>query len=71
VKALKVSYDKGKNYIAPSVATAMDKSYPVTRPLYYYYNTKFEKKVMPYIKYVLSPEGQKVVLKVGYVPLSK
>jgi len=71
VKALKVSYDKGKNYIAPSVATAMDKTYPITRPLYYYYNTKYTKKVMPYINYVLSPEGQKVVLKVGYVPLSK
>jgi phosphate transport system substrate-binding protein len=71
VKALKVSYDKGKNYIAPSVATAMDKTYPVTRPLYYYYNTKVEKKVMPYINYVLSAEGQRIVSKVGYVPLSK
>lgn len=71
VKALKVSYDKGKNFIGPSVATAMDKTYPITRPLYYYYNTKVEKKVMPYLNYVLSKEGQEIVLKVGYVPLSK
>jgi phosphate transport system substrate-binding protein len=71
VKALKVSYDKGKTFIVPDVATAMNKSYPITRPLYYYYNTKVEKKVTPYIKYVLSAEGQQIVSKVGYVPLSK
>jgi phosphate transport system substrate-binding protein len=70
VKALKVSFDK-KNYIAPSVEAAMDKTYPITRPLYYYYATKYEAKVKAYINYVLSPEGQKIVLKVGYVPLSK
>jgi phosphate transport system substrate-binding protein len=71
VKALKVSYDKGKTYITPSLATAKNKSYPITRPLYYYYNTKVEKKVMPYLNFVLSPEGQQIVLKIGYVPLSK
>ncbi len=71
VKALKVSYDKGKTFIAPSVATAMDKTYPVTRPLYYYFLTKIEKTVSPFVNYILSPEGQAIVLKVGYVPLKK
>lgn len=71
IKALKVSYDKGKTYVAPSVATAMDKSYPVTRPLYYYYLTSIEKTVSPFITYVLSPEGQKIVEQTGYVPLKK
>jgi len=49
----------------------MNKTYPITRPLYYYYNTKNEAKVKAYINYVLSAEGQKTVLNVGYVPLSK
>ena len=71
VKALDVSYDKGKNYVAPNVATAMSKTYPITRPLYYYYNIKDAAKVKSYINFVLSPEGQKIVSKVGYVPLSK
>ncbi|MFA6129042.1 MAG: phosphate ABC transporter substrate-binding protein [Bacteroidales bacterium] len=71
VKALKVSYDKGKTYVAPSVASAMDKTYPITRPLYYYYLVSIEKTVSPYINYVLSPEGQKVVSQTGYVPLKK
>lgn len=71
VKALKVSYDKGKTYVVPSVVTAMDKTYPVTRPLYYYYLASIEKTVSPYVNYILSPEGQKIVLETGYVPLKK
>jgi phosphate transport system substrate-binding protein len=69
VKALKVSYDGGKTYVAPSVATAMDKTYPITRPLYYYYTISVEKAVKPYVDFVLSPEGQKIVAEVGYIPL--
>jgi len=71
VKALSVSFDSGKKFISPSEETAMNKTYPITRPLYYYYNTKNEAKVKAYINYVLSAEGQKTVLNVGYVPLSK
>lgn len=71
VKAIKVSYDKGKTYVMPSISTAMDKTYPVTRPLYYYYLTSVEKLVSPYVNFILSPEGQNIVLKTGYVPLKK
>jgi phosphate transport system substrate-binding protein len=69
VKALKVSYDKGKNYIAPTIANAKTKSYPVTRPLYYYYATNVEKAILPFINYALSAEGQQVVLAEGFVPI--
>lgn len=69
VKALKVSYDKGKNFIAPSVEAAKNKTYPITRPLYYYYLASVDKQVKPFVDFVLSPEGQKIVLKEGYVPL--
>jgi phosphate transport system substrate-binding protein len=69
VKALKVSYDSGKSFIEPSMANAMNKTYPITRPLYYYYLTTTEKAVKPYIDFVLSTEGQNIVKEVGYVPL--
>jgi len=69
VKPLKVSFDKGKNYIAPSVETAKNKTYPVTRPLFYYYLNSVEKLVSPYVNFVLSPAGQQLVLKTGYVPI--
>jgi phosphate transport system substrate-binding protein len=69
VKALKVSFDKGKNFIAPSMATAKDKTYPIIRPLFYYYLASIEKSIKPFVDYCLSAEGQKIVEQVGYVPL--
>jgi phosphate transport system substrate-binding protein len=69
VKALKVSYDKGKTYVAPSVENAMNKTYPITRPLYYYYLNSTEKAVKPFVDFILSADGQKIVREVGYVPL--
>ncbi len=71
VKAIKVSYDKGKTFVAPSMATAKDKTYPVIRPLYYYYITSIEKMVKPFVDYMLSAQGQKTVEEIGYVPLTK
>lgn len=70
VKALKVSYDEGKTFVAPSIATAKDKTYPIARPLYYIYDVKIENKVKPFIDYCISPEGQKLVEEVGYIPLN-
>jgi phosphate transport system substrate-binding protein len=69
VKALAISYDKGKKFVKPSMVNAKDKSYPVVRPLYYYYNQKSEKTVKPFIDYVLSAAGQGIVEKVGYITI--
>ncbi len=69
IKTVKVSYDKGKTFVAPSMASAKDKSYPVVRPLYYYYIASIEKTVKPFVDYTLSAEGQKTVEQIGYVPL--
>ncbi len=70
VKALKVSYDGGKTFVAPSVEAAKNKTYPITRPLFYYYLKTTEKTIKPYLDFVLSAEGQKIVLQEGYVPLN-
>ncbi|MDR2963584.1 MAG: PstS family phosphate ABC transporter substrate-binding protein [Bacteroidales bacterium] len=68
VKALKVSYD-GKNFVAPSVENAQNKTYPIVRPLFFYFEKKSEAKVSPFITFMLSPEGQKIVKQEGYIPL--
>jgi phosphate transport system substrate-binding protein len=68
VKALKVSFD-GKIFVNPSVENAQNKTYPITRPLYYYYLTSIEQTVKPLVDFILSAEGQKIVLQEGYVPL--
>ncbi len=66
VKALKVSYD-GKTYIEPSFANSKNGTYPVVRPLFFYYTKKNEAKVKPFIDYVMSKDGQKIVGEVGYI----
>lgn len=70
VKSIGVSFDGGKTYILPSQKSVKDKSYPVARPLYFYYLLNSEGKVNPFIKYTLSAEGQNNVLTSGYVPLN-
>lgn len=69
VKPLSVSYDGGRHYAEPSVRTAADGSYPIVRPLYYYYDAEKESIVSPFVSYVLSDEGQASVLKQGFVPV--
>lgn len=66
-----VSYDKGKTYVNASYENAKNKTYPVVRPLFYYYNPKLEKTIKPFLDYVLSSAGQKVVKEVGYIDISK
>lgn len=69
VKAIHISYDAGKTYTEPSVTNAKNKTYPIVRPLYYYYEIKSEAKVKPFINYVLSKEGQAIVAEVGFIPV--
>ena len=69
VKPLHVSYSAGKSYVEPSLENATNKSYPIIRPLFYYYEVKNASKVRPFIDYVLSPEGQELVKEVGYIPV--
>jgi len=68
VKAIKVSYD-GKSFVAPSVATAKNKTYPIVRPLFFYYDKKNAAKLTPFINFVESAQGQDLVDKVGYISL--
>lgn len=67
VQAVSVSFNKGKSFTAPSVANAKNKTYPVVRPLFYYYLTKSESKVKKFIDFSLSSDGQKIVEEVGYI----
>lgn len=68
-KPIHISYDGGKTFIEPTSVNAKNKSYPIVRPLFYYYEAKNEGKVKPFINYVLSAEGQDIVKKVGYLPV--
>lgn len=69
IKNVSVSYDGGKTYVAPSIAAAKDKSYPISRPLFYMYDKTNKDKVQAFVDYAVSDEGQKIVAEIGYVPV--
>ena len=67
VRAVKVSYD-GKHFVYPNMDTGRSHIYPIIRELYYYYTADRAAIVEPFINFLLSPEGQEIVMKSGYVP---
>ena len=69
VKALTVSYDGGGSYVAPTFDNARSKSYPIVRPLYFYYTKSNEAAVRPLIDYLTSDEGQAMVASIGFIPI--
>jgi phosphate transport system substrate-binding protein len=66
--------DKGP-YVFPSLETVQDRSYPLTREVYFYTNRAVGGKVDPlvaeYLRFVVSREGQSLVMKDGkYLPMT-
>lgn len=68
IKTLAISYD-GQHFAEPSLENAIDKSYPIVRPLYYYYNAQDSARVAPLMRFILSDEGQEIIKKSGYIPV--
>ena len=58
------------NGIQATAKTALSKEYPVARPLYMYTNGEPTGETAKFIQFVLSPAGQKLVEKDGFVPLT-
>lgn len=67
IRPISVSYDEGKTYIAPSIKTAKNKTYPIVRPLYYYSCDNSSKETKGFVDYILSRDGQKIVEEEGYI----
>jgi len=73
VKAVPLA-KKGTKFIAATKENALNGSYPLSRYLYVYVN-KHPNKPLPkmaaeFVKMLLSSDGQKIVEKDGYIPLS-
>ncbi|MCX8108836.1 MAG: phosphate ABC transporter substrate-binding protein [Verrucomicrobiae bacterium] len=69
VKMLPVSRRKGEPAVLPSVETTLDKSYPISRPMFVYTPGNPPAHVLKYIEWILSPAGQRIVELTGYIPL--
>ncbi|MBL0691753.1 MAG: phosphate ABC transporter substrate-binding protein [SAR324 cluster bacterium] len=75
VKGIKLSLKKGdKGYIA-NYSTVISGKYPLARLLYIYVvkppDKEMDKLVVEFLKFILSKEGQQVVIKDGYLPLNE
>jgi phosphate transport system substrate-binding protein len=57
--------------VAGSAATVLDKSYQVSRGLNLYTNGEPKGELADLMKFIMSPEGQKLVQEADYVPLKK
>ncbi len=64
----------GSDYVEPTYGNVASGKYPLSRFLYVYVNKEPNKALDPltkeFLKFVLSKEGQKIVVKDGYYPLS-
>ena len=69
VKMACISTKEGEKCVMPSVATAIDNSYPIARPLFMYTSGKPVGEVKKYLDWVLSDEGQCIIQKKGYAPV--
>jgi phosphate transport system substrate-binding protein len=69
IKVLKIKKEGAPSGIAPSDATIKDGSYPLSRPLFFYTRSKPSADIKAFTDWVLSKEGQEIVVKVGYFPI--
>jgi phosphate transport system substrate-binding protein len=74
VRAIPLSMKEGADFVEPTFANASKGTYPLARFLFVYVNKAPNKPLSPivkeFLKFVYSREGQKVVIKDGYFPLS-
>jgi len=73
VRAVPLAKKSGKAFVEATPGNAVKGSYPLSRFLYVYVNKQPNKPLAPLekelLKLVLSQQGQKVVVKDGYIPL--
>lgn len=68
IKLLKVARAKGEPAYAPTVENVLAGKYPITRPLYLYTCGAPSEEVVKFFEWIDSPEGQSVIVELGFVP---
>jgi phosphate transport system substrate-binding protein len=71
VKFVKLSASSGQPAYEPSLETVRNHTYPLTRPLRVYTVGPPTGETKAYIDWILSPAGQEIVRKSGYIPVAE
>jgi phosphate transport system substrate-binding protein len=69
IKVLPIKKDDASPAVSPDLSHVQDGSYPLSRPLFFYTRNKPAGEIKAFLDWVLSPEGQEIVTKVGYFPI--
>lgn len=69
VKHCKVKKDAQSAGVLPTPESIAKNQYPISRYLYIYLKNRPTGELKKYIDWILSPDGQKVVVEVGYFPV--
>ena len=69
VKDCKVKIDARSKGVLPSAATIKNRTYPISRYLFMYLKEKPTGDTKKFVDWILSAEGQSVIVEVGYYPL--
>ena len=69
IRVLSVKKDAESPAVEPNLVHVQDGSYPLSRPLFFYLRNKAAGDIKAFVDWVLSPEGQEIVTKVGYFPI--
>ncbi len=70
-KPLMVAKDEKSEYEAPTIENVVNGKYPISRPLFLYTNGQPQGLVKKFVDFVLSKEGQEIVLATDFVPIIK
>ena len=60
---------KGEQFYPPDVNNVLKKTYPLSRPLYFYTNGEPQGVTKLFIDFTLSPKGQQQFIETGFVPI--
>lgn len=69
IKFCKISETAGGEAYEPNTENVESGKYPLSRNLFWYLRTKPAGDIKKLVEWVLSPEGQKIVVDVGYFPV--
>jgi len=70
-KALAIANDADSAYVQPTIENVINNAYPISRPLLMVSRGQPRGLVASFINFVLSAEGQKIVVKIDFVPVNR
>lgn len=69
VKTIALTKTAESAYVAPSVQTVMDLTYPISRSLYVYTRGNPTGVIKEYLDWIMSAAGQEFTIQLGFVPI--